>query len=247
MNNLNIHIVGTGSSGNCVIVDDGYGKLMLDAGLRPSQIVRGADLSNIEAVLITHEHGDHCKAVPELQRRGLDVYMSNGTYVNFPVDLVLNRPNLIKGFKQFKTDSWIVMPFDVEHDVEEPLGFLCESRNSGTKFVYIVDSFIVDYDFTGVTHWLVECNYSDDLLERGNYEEFVKERVRRSHLSLDSLKALLTTSDLSKTEEIWLLHMSDANSDEARFISEIQAVTGIPVYTQFAPRKKPTTYVTYRG
>jgi phosphoribosyl 1,2-cyclic phosphodiesterase len=122
------------------------------------------------------------------------------------------------------------MPFDAVHDTQEPMGLLFQSTLTGEKGIYIVDSGYVEYDFKGVTHYLIECNYAEELLEAGPYDEHLKDRVRRNHYSLENLEVFLSTSDLSQTEEIWLLHLSDANSDEQMFQQEIQALTGVPTY-----------------
>ena len=228
MKTLNVHIIASSSKGNCIHIDDGVSSLLLDAGLPYSKIARAVDVNQVEAVLITHRHLDHSKSVPELARRGLDVFCNSDTALASALD-----PSFVvqsKGGVQRETANWYILPFDVQHDVP-CLGYLIESKNTGAKLVYAVDMPSIDYDFTGVTHWLLECNFAEDLLEAGNYNEFLKNRVRRSHMSEGNLIAFLRSSDLSKTQEIWLLHMSDANSDEKRFIDNIQQAVGVPVYT----------------
>lgn len=220
--------IASGSSGNAILIDDGYGKALLDAGLSHPKLSREIRLTDIEAVLVTHEHGDHFKAVPELLRRGIPVYMSKGTAES--KDIKPSRYHRVASERLTITDSFRIMPFAVNHDAAEPLGFLVESKNTGAKALYIVDSSVVDYDFSGVTHFIIECNYATDILEESNYDEWLKKRVADSHMSLDNLLVFLKTTDLSKADEIWLCHLSDANSHERRFIAEVQAATGVPVY-----------------
>jgi phosphoribosyl 1,2-cyclic phosphodiesterase len=58
----------------------------------------------------------------------------------------------------------------------------------------------------------------------------MKRRLLKTHLSIDNAKDFLRANDLSRVQEIHLIHLSDGNSDEARFKREIQALTGKPVY-----------------
>lgn len=80
------------------------------------------------------------------------------------------------------------------------------------------------------TEALMECNYCPAMLasnvEAGVVEQEIKCRIVHSHFSLEHVKSFLCASDLSRVEEIWLLHLSDVNADAARFRREIQAVTG---------------------
>lgn len=124
----------------------------------------------------------------------------------------------------------MVVPFNLNHDAAEPMGFLFESNKTGGKGLYIVDSAIVDFAFTGITHFLIECNHSGEIIEAGNYHPALKKRVEGNHMSLENLKVFLETSDLRAAEEIHLLHLSDANSDEQSFIDEIQRLTGVPTF-----------------
>lgn len=223
---IQINVLASSSKGNSILVDDGYSKILLDAGLPYSKLARQVKISKVEAVLITHEHADHSKAVPELLRRGVDVHMSSGTAEAIQSPPFLPARHLV----QIETEHWKILPFDVVHDVAEPLGYLFESRETGEKGVYIVDSAFVNYSFRGITHWVLECNHDEDLLEQGDYKPWLKDRVRRSHFSLQNLKDFLSTSDLSATKEIHLVHLSDSNSDELAFEQEIQKLTGCPVY-----------------
>lgn len=81
---------------------------------------------------------------------------------------------------------------------------------------------------------MVECNFADDLLgnnvDSGAVPLEMKKRLLKSHFSLRNVKEFLRANDLSKVQEIWLLHLSDGNSDESRFKREIVELTGKPVF-----------------
>jgi len=242
MKNLNVHIIASSSKGNCVVINDGTSSLLLDAGLRYNKIRRSTDMGEVEAALITHHHLDHCLAVPELVRRGVPVYMSWGEWREMRMDAPVRGMYFVRSEIRFETENWIVVPFQVDHDTPESVGYLIESKATGAKIVYSVDMPAINYDFTGVTHWLLEANYAGDILDYSGYKETLKDRVRRSHMSIENLIAFLKSSDLSKTKEIWLLHLSDQNSNETQFIKQLQEATGVPVYTDtdFLPQSKPS-------
>jgi len=92
----------------------------------------------------------------------------------------------------------------------------------------------VRYKFPGLTHIMIECNYAEDILEAniasGAIDPVLKHRLVRSHFSLEGVKEFLKANDLSQVKEVWLLHLSDGNSDAGRFKREIQELTGKEVY-----------------
>src|SRR5690606_20594303 len=123
---------------------------------------------------------------------------------------------------------------ETQHDAQEPLGFLLHSRASNERLLYATDTYYIRYKFPGLTHIMVECNYAADILyenvKRGAVPEVLKNRLLTSHFSLENVKEFLKANDLSRVQEIWLLHLSDGNSDEERFKREVQALTGKPTY-----------------
>jgi phosphoribosyl 1,2-cyclic phosphodiesterase len=144
-----------------------------------------------------------------------------------------HRLHIIKAKEQFNIGSWTVLPFDTRHDAEEPLGFLLANQDR-EKLLYATDTYYIKYKFSGLTHIAIECNYSLDILRtnvaNGSIDPVLKNRILKSHFSLENVKEFLKANDLSKVQEIWLLHLSEQNSCEKRFKREIQSLTGKPVY-----------------
>lgn len=230
---INITALASGSSGNAYLIDDGHTQLLLECGIRfrDIQIALNFKTSSLAGCLITHEHKDHTKGLKDVLRAGIDVYASQGTIEQ--ENIKHHRLKPIKAKEEFSIGTWTILPFDVEHDVAEPLGFLLMNEQ-GEKLLFSTDTYYVKYRFTGLTHIMVECNYSIDILNEniasGRVPKVMKRRLLKSHFSLENVKEFLKANDLIKVQEIWLLHLSDNNSDEELFKREVQALTGKMVY-----------------
>ena len=174
---------------------------------------------------------DHSKAVKDIMRAGIDCYISAGTAEALGISG--HRLNIIKAKQQFRIGTWTALPFDTQHDAAEPLGFLLANQD-GEKLLYATDTYFIRYRFRGLTHIMIETNYSMDILKRnvdaGTVPKELKSRILKSHFSLENVKRFLQANDLSKVQEIWLLHLSEQNSCEKRFKEEVQKITGKPTY-----------------
>jgi len=223
----------SGSQGNCYRIDDGSTPLMLECGIPYKEIQKGLKfrVSEIAGCLVSHEHKDHSKAIQDIMKAGIDCYMSRGTAE--ALGMSGHRVNSVQAKQQFRIGTWTILPFETQHDAAEPLGFLLANRD-GDKLLYATDTFYIRYRFQGLTHIAVECNYSLDILranvEAGLVEPALKSRILKSHFSLENVKEFLKANDLSKVQEIWLLHLSDGNSDAERFKREVRELTGKPTY-----------------
>ena len=230
---IEITSLASGSQGNCYRVSDGSSPLLLECGIPYRDIRRELrfQMSEIAGCLISHEHKDHCLALKDMVKAGIDCYMSVGTARALGVES--HRIIYARAKQQFKLHTWTILPFEIEHDAKEPLGFLL-SNEKGEKLLYATDTAYLRYKFPGVTHIMIECNYAEDLLDAniasGAIDPVMKHRLIRTHFSLENVKAFLRANDLSKVKEIWLLHLSDGNSDAQRFKREIQELTGKEVY-----------------
>ena len=174
---------------------------------------------------------DHSKAVKDIMKAGIDCYISAGTAE--ALGLSGHRVNIIKAKQQFRLGAWTILPFETQHDAQEPLGFLLANQD-GEKLLYATDTYFIRYRFQGLTHILIEANYSLDILKRnveaGAVPKELKNRLLKSHFSLENVKRFLQANDLSRVQEIWLLHLSDNNSNAERFKKEVQELTGRMVF-----------------
>ncbi|QWU17351.1 Phosphoribosyl 1,2-cyclic phosphodiesterase [Paenibacillus sophorae] len=229
---IDIQCLGSSSAGNAYRITDGRTALLLEAGFPYKSIQRTLHfrMTDIAGCLISHEHGDHSRAAADIMRAGIPVYTSSGTAD--ALGLSGHRLHTVTALQPFEVGSWTIMPFGIEHDAAEPLGFLLANQD-GDKLVFLTDSYYCRYKFQGLTHIMIECNYSLEIVNRrvlaGELHPAQKKRLLRSHFSLEHVKDFLKANDTRNVEEIWLLHLSDGNSDAELFKREIQELTGAVV------------------
>lgn len=227
-----IKVISTGSHGNCYILQVEGEILLLECGVTYKKILKALDfdLSNVKGCLISHEHKDHSKAIDQLIKNGINVYSSKGTFESLGVESY--RAKTIKSEEQFKIGNFTILPFETEHDCEEPLGFLIHHKAIG-KLLFATDTYYIKYKFKGLNHILVECNYDNKILETnvesGKVHPVLRGRIIKSHFSLDNLKDFLKASDLTQIKNIILIHLSSSNSCPDYFKTEIERATGKPV------------------
>lgn len=231
---MKLKVIGSGSSGNCYLLEDEKETLILECGLPYKTIIKGLNfnLTNVVGCLVTHEHKDHSKAIFKLGSAGIDIYLSCGT-LNSVGDGLGYRAHFIKSERQFTIGGFTILPFQTQHDAAEPLGFLIQHEEMG-KMLFITDSYYCKYKFKGLSHILVECNYSMEILNKNIGEGLVHpvlaNRLLKSHFNLENVKEFLKATDLAKVKDIVLLHLSDGNSNAAKFKNQIERLTGKPTY-----------------
>jgi phosphoribosyl 1,2-cyclic phosphodiesterase len=216
------HSYASSSQGNLYSATDGRTSLLLECGLPIQRISYLLDLRQIAAALISHEHGDHAQAAPDLLRRGIPVWCSAGTARKCGIEADAERA---QAGKPFKVGTFTVYPFETKHDAAEPLGFyICSAL--GPRLLFATDTYYLPNRFAGMSEIAVECNYSMDLLRQSNRPDEAKKRVLRSHMSLDTVLGFLQANDLSRVEKIWLLHMSDEHGHAEAAKRAVQEITG---------------------
>lgn len=235
---MKMKVLGSGSSENCYLLQNEKETLIIECGIPYKNILKGLGfvLNDVVGCLVSHEHKDHSKAIRDMMNNGIDVYTSVGTVEALNIgDYAVNsyRLDFIESEKLIKIDKFIILPFKTEHDAAEPLGFLIYHNDFG-RLLFITDSYYCQYKFTGLNHIMIECNYSTEILkeniEQGNLPLSLRDRLLRSHFSLENVKEFLKANDLSQVKDITLLHLSNGNSNAELFKTEIEKLTGIPTY-----------------
>ena len=209
---MKIDILYSGSKGNLIKLDNGKESLILDAGVPIKKINKDLNykLNDISACLVTHEHKDHCLAVPDLISRGVHVYAIKEVFKS--LNIASPFAHVIEPKKAFKIGSYKIVSFNVEHDVPN-VGFLISDGEN--KILYATDCFKIINRFKGLTHILIELNYDLDTLnanlESGKLNRMVYQRITNSHMELFQTQEFLKHNICAKTKEIYLIHQSKNN------------------------------------
>ena len=223
----------SGSAGNLYKIESNKTTLLIECGL-PMKDIRhclGTTIDDVKAVLLTHEHKDHSRAIHEFLKLGIDIYTSKGTAISCGAE---KSPyvHFIESEKVFFIGDITIMPFKTNHDAIEPLGFVL--RDNKDILMFATDTYNIEFNVHRVSQLMIECNHSyeilDEKLKNGQIDKSRYNRLVKSHFSLENLKTWLSKNDLTCLKEIYLLHLSKQNSSADEFRQEIEAITGIPVY-----------------
>jgi len=224
---MNLHVIGTGSKGNAYIIQNDDEALLIECGVKFSESLKALNFNTrkVAGMLISHSHLDHCKHVKEVIKAGIDVYCLKETSDTF--GKTSHRINNVLSGKTFMVGNFKVAAFDLKHDVP-CLGFIVEHAMIG-RFCFITDSYYCEYKLPLMNNMIVEANYCDTILQArldaGEEPSFLRDRVIRSHMSLQTCKQLLQANDLKNVFNIVLIHLSDRNSHALRFQKEIKDLT----------------------
>ena len=230
---MNIKSLASGSKGNAYYISDGQTPLLIECGISIRELQKGTEfkLSRMQGILVSHGHNDHCKAVHDCIRAGLDIYAPPEVFRSKKIHGHRCKP--VTPFKGFNIGSLFVLPFDCVHDCVN-FGYLLHSNHSGERLLYFTDTCMVRYRFGGITHIMAECNYSLEAVDRnvalGYIPESLKERLITSHMSIDNLLEFFKANDMSQVKEIYLIHLSENNSHAESFKNAVAELTGKNVF-----------------
>lgn len=231
---MELHIIGSSSKGNGYVLQNDTEALVIECGVSLLEVKKavGFNLKKIVGVLVSHEHGDHSKYAQLFLYSRIPVYMSAGTNRSLTIKGSF-FPFLIESGVKKQLGNFTVLPFDVKHDAAEPIGFLIHHPECG-NVLFATDTFYLPYNFTGLNNIMIEANYRKDLLEAnikaGRIPPALRDRTLQSHMSLDTCIEALQANDLSKVNNIVLIHLSDGNSNSQEFKDEVRRVTGKTVH-----------------
>jgi len=221
------------STGNGYILTNDKEALVIEAGIKLSEVKKHLDfdISIVNGLIASHQHQDHSKYIKSYLEAGIDTFALPETFLSYGVDYH-NRANPVAPTETYAVGNFRIMPFEVMHDVP-CVGYLINHPHTGT-ILFVTDTYMLDVEFAGLSHIILECNYADNILqeniESGRLNPIVRDRVFSSHIELETCKQILRDNDMSKVRNIVLIHLSDGNSDAKRFIKEVSAVAGKPVY-----------------
>ena len=214
--------LGSGSSGNALVVESGGTRVMMDCGFNVSEtrlrLERvGIAPSGLAGILVTHEHDDHLGGVARFAKRhAIPVYLTRGTAQWLPADFPAVLVRLIDSHSTFEVEGLSVDPFPVPHDAREPVQYVFSDGNVRLGVVTdlgCITQHVVE-KLSGCQALVIECNHDMEMLMGGPYPASLKHRVsgRFGHLDNAGAKQLVESVDRSKLRHLIAAHLSKQNN-----------------------------------
>jgi phosphoribosyl 1,2-cyclic phosphodiesterase len=228
---LRVSILASGSSGNLTLLESESTRILVDAGLgKRETLARLAavekDIDHLDAVVITHEHSDHCNGLPQvLGLWKVPLYVTEGTMDSLQRILPetfrkrLCGVESIQAGQDFSIGDIAVHAFGIPHDAVDPVAFTF--RSNGTKVAICTDLGYmpnhVRVHLRETDCLILESNHDLDMLKVGPYPWVVKQRVlsRTGHLSNHAVSEYLADPDGfdARARYLVLAHMSEENNN----------------------------------
>lgn len=231
---MKLECLGSSSSGNCYIFHpDNDKKLILECGVRFSEIRKaiGFNPIDIEGCLVSHEHRDHCKSLPDILKAGIRCYALPEVFKSFSLQTEFMCKK-IKPTNKFKIGNYKITPLAVKHDVP-CLGFIINHPEMGNT-LFLTDTMYTEYRVKGLHHIMIEANYCDEILTEKISKRLesasMRNRLLQSHMELGTTIKILKETDLQFVNEIILLHLSARNSNSRQFESQVIQSINRPVF-----------------
>ncbi len=233
--------LGSGSEGNALLVEAGGvrgTRLLIDCGLPVRQALarieaRGVDPMGLDAILVTHEHGDHIGGVMALARKtGATVCLTRGTHAAVHMRSVdaCNGVTLriIDSHAAFELGCIEVQPFPVPHDAREPVQYVLV--HGALRLGILTDLGMltphVERSLQDCDGLVLEFNHDPDLLAASSYPESLKQRIagRYGHLCNRDAAGLLGRLNLERLQHVVAAHLSQTNNTVEHVYAAVREV-----------------------
>tara|TARA_R110002050_G_scaffold30469_7_gene78055 strand:- start:10275 stop:11039 length:765 start_codon:yes stop_codon:yes gene_type:complete len=232
---LEICALASGSNGNCYYIGNETEALLVDAGLSARQLqLRLAEKqinpSKIKAVLITHEHSDHCRGARVLGKRfGIPVYLSKKTFLAMRKAVQPETPRWFEPNMEFQLGEFAVFPFNKQHDAADACSFRISYAGKHIGVMTDIGEACqrVKDEFARCHAVFLESNYDETMLMNGSYPYYLKQRVSSAvgHLSNEQACLLLKEHAGEQLHTIFLSHLSGENNTPEKAFAAFQAFT----------------------
>lgn len=227
---MKLNVICSGSKGNCYVIHNNTEALVLECGAPLMDVAKRLPLGvRIVGTLLTHEHMDHAKYVNQWLDHGMSVYATKGT-----IEALEDRGNLslmkaitpVEKMVPTGIGNYRVIPFGTVHDAKEPCGYYIHHKEMG-NMLFATDTNYVPNKFHSLNHILIEANFSDErLAAREDIPESLKERIKGSHMSVDTCTEALLANDLKDVRNVMLIHISGGSGDPIEFREKVEKAIG---------------------
>jgi phosphoribosyl 1,2-cyclic phosphodiesterase len=250
---MKICVLGSGSRGNCTLVESGGTTLLIDAGFSGIEIQRrlnviGRDFDSITAILMTHEHNDHISGVGVVSRRcRVPVHANPATHLAAEgrVGKLFSRCEFGTG-ESFEVGGLHVHPFAVSHDTADPVGYVISDGKNSVG--YCTDTgkvtTLIEYHLRKCDVLVLESNHDPGMLRDGPYPLYLQQRVRsnQGHLANGDTGKLLQKLAGNSLNHVVLAHLSEVNNlpelamqSAAKYLGQYMECIRVVPATQHSP------------
>ncbi|GKQ43333.1 metallo-hydrolase [Companilactobacillus sp. RD055328] len=220
-----ISVLASSSKGNSTYIETPNSKILIDAGLSGKKIENAMksidrDLSEVDSILVTHEHSDHIQGVGVLARKyDMQIYANEGTWnaMNSKIGKVPSENKYVFGMGSTLTIGDLdIESFGVSHDAAEPQFYQVHYDNK--SFAVLTDTGYVSERIKNTIKsadaYLMECNHDLDMLRNGDYAWSLKQRILSDQGHLSNLDGANTLEEIigNNTKQIFLGHLSPDNN-----------------------------------
>lgn len=229
---MQIDVLASSSLGNAYIVSDGATSILLDAGIpyKELQAKSNFKVNEVAACFLSHEHGDHARAVKDLLKGAIDVYALSETLTALGV-ADHHRTHDVEPLKTYTINTFEIMPVTMHHDVP-CIGYMLYSKSTGERLLFVTDTYKITINPQSIDYLIFEVNYQKEIVNRlvneGKMEASIRARLLFSHYELSKAIKWLSKIDKSRLKRIYVAHLSSGHSNAEQIKNAIIGETGIP-------------------
>lgn len=220
---IRLKIIGSGSSGNCYVLENDKEKLLLDLGLTKSEIVKGMDydISHVVGCVVTHKHKDHSRSQRDFQDIFIPVYapyeqeskdIEKKKFGNFTVTSIPMLDKNMETWQHTNSDGSQCPCY----------GFLITHPDMG-KLLYVTDTKLITWTFQKqkINHILIGTNFDEETITSDIAK---RNHVITGHMSLQQATKFVKINETNSLRNVIMCHLSEENSDAEHFINEMKKV-----------------------
>jgi phosphoribosyl 1,2-cyclic phosphodiesterase len=250
----------SGSSGNCIYIEAGGVRLLIDAGITGVQAqerlaAHGRDIRAVDAVIISHDHGDHIRHAGVYQRKfGIPIYVTPATLAAATTRCNLGKLTDVRTFRacdKIRFGEVLVHAIPTPHDGVDGSVFVIEAGKK--RIGVLTDLGHVFKDLSRIVSSLdavfLESNYDPDMLAAGPYPAYLKQRIRGPHGHISNIEAaelLRRACEEQRLQWACLSHLSEENNHPDVALKTHREVISGNVVLHVADRYQSTRIFTVR-
>lgn len=259
---LNFCSLYSGSSGNCLFVENNSTKILVDCGVSGKKVCEGLEsidkkIEDIDAIIVTHEHSDHVQSLGLISKKyNIPVYANTETWQAMPTqsqNILENNKKTFNNDNDFEIGNLLIHPFSTPHDAANPCGF---NIYSGKRKISIatdlghMDNVILE-NLKGSSFILLESNYDPEILKVSKYPYILKQRIAgpNGHLSNSTAGKTIGCLIQNDLKTVMLGHLSKENNfPELAYQTVVEELIGQNIDTNeislsVANRNNPTKII----